>query len=142
MHGKSVILTLVHCFSKYFIALGHPYAISSIACTFFAKIVWLHGFPMSIVSDCDSVFTSVMWCHLIKMTYVKLRMSITFHRRRMASPRLPTRPSPCTLVASSTTAPRCGFSGFPGWNIATTLSPTLPCMPHRFRRFTIESPQR
>jgi hypothetical protein len=51
--GKSVILTVVDCFSKYahFIALGRPYSAASVAKAFFEGIVHLHGLPCSIVSD-------------------------------------------------------------------------------------------
>ena len=55
LSGKSIILIVVDCFSKYahFIALGHPYTAASIAYAFFDGIVRLHGFPTSIVSDQD-----------------------------------------------------------------------------------------
>ncbi|XP_021303751.1 uncharacterized protein LOC110430409 [Sorghum bicolor] len=67
--GKSVILTVVDCFSKYvhFIALGHPYTAASVARAFFDGIVRLHGFPSSIVSDRDPVFTEHVWHDLFKM---------------------------------------------------------------------------
>jgi hypothetical protein len=81
VHGKSVILTVVDCFSKYahFIAHSHPYSAASVACVFFDGIVWLHGFPTSIISDCDPVFTSHMWRDLFKMAGVQLRLSTAFH---------------------------------------------------------------
>jgi hypothetical protein len=55
VNGKSVILTVVDCFSKYahFIALSHPYTAASIARAFFDVVVRLHGFPSSIVCDRD-----------------------------------------------------------------------------------------
>ncbi|KAK1652389.1 hypothetical protein QYE76_070194 [Lolium multiflorum] len=79
--GKSVILTVVDCFSKYthFIALGHPYSAASVARAFFDDIVRLHGFPSSIVSDRDPVFTGHVWRDLFRMAGVKLRMSTAFH---------------------------------------------------------------
>ena len=79
--GKSVILTVVNCFSKYahFIVLGHPYTASSVARDFLDGIVQLHGFPTSIVSDRDPVFTGNVWRDLFKMAGVKLRMSTAFH---------------------------------------------------------------
>jgi hypothetical protein len=61
--GKSVIVTIIDCFSKYahFIALSHPYTTTSVARAFFDDIVRLHGFPLSIVSDRDPVFTGHVW---------------------------------------------------------------------------------
>jgi hypothetical protein len=58
VHGKFVILTVVDRFSKYahFIALGHPYTVTSVARAFFDGIVRLHRFPSSIVNDRDPVF--------------------------------------------------------------------------------------
>lgn len=49
--GKSVILTVVDCFSKYyhFIPLAHPYMAQSVAQAFFAEIVRLNGVPQSMV---------------------------------------------------------------------------------------------
>lgn len=51
VHGKSVILTVVDCFSKYayFITLSHPYLAASVARAFFEGIVHQHGFPNSII---------------------------------------------------------------------------------------------
>jgi hypothetical protein len=47
VNGKSVILTVVDRFSKYyhFIPLAHPYSAESVAQVFFAEIVRLHGIP-------------------------------------------------------------------------------------------------
>lgn len=61
--GKSVILTVVDCFSKYahFLPLAHPYSTSLIAWVFFAEIVRLRGIPLSIVSNRDPVFTYNFW---------------------------------------------------------------------------------
>jgi hypothetical protein len=60
--GKSVILTVVDRFSKYthFIALGHPYSVTTVAKAFFNSIVCLHGVPASMVSDREPVFTSML----------------------------------------------------------------------------------
>ena len=79
--GKSVVLTVVDCFSKmgHFIALGHPYSAQSVARAFFDNIVRLHGFPCSIVSDRDTVFTSHFWEELFKLAGVKLLRSSAFH---------------------------------------------------------------
>jgi hypothetical protein len=66
--GKSVILTLVDRFSKYyhFIPLAHPYSAESVAQAFFTKIVRLHRIPQSMVSHRDSVFTSTFWRELMR----------------------------------------------------------------------------
>ncbi|WVZ89126.1 LOW QUALITY PROTEIN: hypothetical protein U9M48_035574 [Paspalum notatum var. saurae] len=79
--GKSVILTVVDCFSKYahFIPLAHPYSAESVARVFFSEIVRLHGIPTSIVSDRDPVFTSVFWKELFTLMGTKLHMSSAFH---------------------------------------------------------------
>jgi hypothetical protein len=60
--GKSVILTVVDRFSKYahFIALGHPYSVTTVAKAFFNSIVCFHGVPASMVSDREPVFTSTL----------------------------------------------------------------------------------
>lgn len=51
VNGKSVILTVVDCFSKFahFVLLSHPYTAASVAKVFFQEIVRLHGLPSSIV---------------------------------------------------------------------------------------------
>jgi len=79
--GKSVILTVVDCFSKYyhFIPLAHPYTAESMAQAFFAEIVRLHGMPQSMVFDRDIVFTSAFWHELMRLTGVKLHMTSAFH---------------------------------------------------------------
>jgi hypothetical protein len=79
--GKSVILTVVDRFSKFahFIALSHPYSVSSAAKDFFDHIVRLHGTPCSLVSDRDLVFTSTLWKELFQLTGVTLRFSSAFH---------------------------------------------------------------
>jgi transposase InsO family protein len=79
--GKSIILTVVDCFSKYahFIPLSHPYSASSVAKAFFDEIVRLHGFPCSIVSDRDPVFTSHFWKELFRLAGVTLLLSSAFH---------------------------------------------------------------
>jgi hypothetical protein len=79
--GKSVILTVVHRFSKsaHFIPLSHPYTATSVARVFFAEIVRLHGIPSSIVSDRNPVFTSSFWCELFRLAGVKLQFTSVFH---------------------------------------------------------------
>jgi hypothetical protein len=78
---KSVILTVVDCFSKYvhFIPLGHPYTAASVARAFFDGIVQLHRLPTSIVSNQDPMFTGNVWHDLFKLADVTLRMSTAFH---------------------------------------------------------------
>ncbi|KAK3136157.1 hypothetical protein QOZ80_5BG0428960 [Eleusine coracana subsp. coracana] len=78
--GKSVILTVVDCFSKYahFIALAHPYTAESVARAFFDEIVRLHGIPTSITSDRDPVFTSAFWKELFSASGYKMTMSSAF----------------------------------------------------------------
>jgi hypothetical protein len=79
--GKSVILTVVDCFSKYchFIPLVHPYTAESVAQAFFTDIVRLHGVPQSMVSDRDLVFTSTFWCELMRLMGARLHMKTAFH---------------------------------------------------------------
>jgi len=81
VNGKTVILTIVDCFSKaaHFIALSHPYTATSVARAFFAEIVRLHGIPSSVVSDRDPMFTSPFWQELFKLPGVKLRFTSAFH---------------------------------------------------------------
>jgi hypothetical protein len=81
VRGKSVILTVVDRFSKYahFIPLAHPYSAETVAQSFFAEIVRLHGIPQSIVSDRDSVFTSNFWDELMRLSGTKLQMTTAFH---------------------------------------------------------------
>jgi hypothetical protein len=81
VHGRSVILTVVDCFSKYahFIPLSHPYTAASVARAFFDGVARLHGYSSSIVSDRDPVFTSCLWRDLFKLSGVQLRFSTAFH---------------------------------------------------------------
>ena len=81
VHGKSVILIVIDCFSKaaHFIALAHPYTAVSVARAFFTEVVRLHGFPSSIISDRDPVFTGHVWRDLFKCAGVQLWMSTAFH---------------------------------------------------------------
>jgi len=78
---KSVILMVVDRFSKYFhfIPLAHSYSAKSVAHVFFTDIVCLHGVPQSIVSDRDPVFTFIFWKELMRLTGIKLHMTIAFH---------------------------------------------------------------
>jgi transposase InsO family protein len=81
VNGKSVILTVIDCFSKavHFLPLGHPYTVTSVAKVFFEAIVRLHGLPESIISDRDPVFTSKFWIELCALSDVKLQLSLAFH---------------------------------------------------------------
>ena len=81
VNGKSVILTVVDCFSKFahFVPLSHPYTAASVAKVFFQEIVRLHGLPSSIVSDRDPVFTSAFWKELFSLAEVKLQFTSAFH---------------------------------------------------------------
>jgi transposase InsO family protein len=79
--GKSVVLTVVGCLSKYahFIPLAHPYSATTVAQRFFSEVVRLHGLPKSIVSDRDVVFTSKFWQELFRLSGVTLQMSSAYH---------------------------------------------------------------
>lgn len=81
VNSKIVILTVVDRLSKaaHFIPLGHPYTATSVARSFFDKVVRLHGLPASIVSDRDPVFTSNLWRELFRLSGTKLHMSSGFH---------------------------------------------------------------
>jgi hypothetical protein len=81
VQGKTIILSVVNLFTKYchFIPLAHPYTTESVAHTFFADIVRLHGVLQSIISDRDPVLTSAFWQELMWLTGTKLYMSSTFH---------------------------------------------------------------
>jgi hypothetical protein len=81
VHDKSIVLTVIDCFSKYahFLPLGHPYTETSAPRVFFDNIVRLHGIPSLIVSDKDPVFTSQFWRELFSLSRVKLNMSLAFH---------------------------------------------------------------
>jgi hypothetical protein len=86
--GKSVILTVVDCFSKYghFIALGHPYSIAFVAKAFFDDIIQLHGIPTSIVSDRDPIFNSNLWTELFRLVGTKLCTSLAFRPQTDGQP--------------------------------------------------------
>jgi hypothetical protein len=80
VQSKTIILSLVDCFSKYchFIPLAHPYT-ADVAHAFFTDIVHLHGVLQPIVSDRDPVFTSAFWQELMRLIGTKLYMSFAFH---------------------------------------------------------------
>ncbi|KAL0355193.1 UNVERIFIED_CONTAM: Transposon Ty3-I Gag-Pol polyprotein [Sesamum radiatum] len=79
--GKDSILVVVDRLTKYshFIALKHPYTVTSIAKVFFDQIYKLHGLPVSIVSDRDRLFTSRFWKELFTLSGVSLDMSTAYH---------------------------------------------------------------
>jgi len=62
-NDHSVIMVVVDRLSKYalFFPLKHPFTVASVAKTFVANVVRLHGIPTSIVSDRDKVFISSFW---------------------------------------------------------------------------------
>jgi protoheme ferro-lyase len=78
--GKSVTLTIVDRFTKYyhFIPMAHPYSAESVAQAFFSDIVRLHGIPQSIVSDRDPVFTSIFCKELMRLASIKLHITTAF----------------------------------------------------------------
>jgi hypothetical protein len=84
--GKSVVLTVVNCFSKYnhFLPLGHPYTAVSLTKVFFDNIVKLHGIPCSIVNDRDPVFTNTFWTELFRLSGVQLPMNAAFPANRQS----------------------------------------------------------
>lgn len=67
--GFSVILVVVDRLTKYahFMAMKHLCTALSVAKTFVAQIVQLHGIPTSIVTDRDWVFLSSFWRALFKL---------------------------------------------------------------------------
>jgi len=79
--AKSVILTVVDHFSKYyhFIPLAHPYLAESVAQVFFNEVIRLHGVPQSLVSVRDPVFTSLFWKELMGLSGTKLHTTSAFH---------------------------------------------------------------
>jgi protoheme ferro-lyase len=81
VHGKTIILSVVHHFSKYahFIPLAHSYTVESVAQAFYTDIIRLHGIPQSIISDRDPVFTSTFWSELMRLSGTKLLMSSAFY---------------------------------------------------------------
>jgi hypothetical protein len=88
VRGKSVILTVVDRFNKYyhFIPLAHPYLVESVAQAFFAEIVCLHDVLQSMVSDRDAVFTSKFWRELMRLMGTKLHMTSAFHPQSDGQP--------------------------------------------------------
>jgi hypothetical protein len=78
--GKSVVLTVIDRFSKYghFIALGHPYSVTTVTTAFFTNIIRLHRFLALIVSDRDPVFTSRVWQEMFKLSGTQLCLSSAF----------------------------------------------------------------
>ena len=62
-NGHIVIMVIVDRLKKYahFVALRHPYTAATIAKSFIANVVRLHGVLTSIVSDRDKVFISSFW---------------------------------------------------------------------------------
>jgi len=80
-NDHSVIMVVVDRLSKYahFIPLKHPFTAASVAKTFVANVVRLHGIPTSIVSDRDKVFISSFWQTLFQLQGTQLCMSSSYH---------------------------------------------------------------
>jgi len=80
-NGHFVIMVVVDHLSKYahFIPLKHPFTTASVAKTFVANVVRLHGIPTSIVSDRDKVFISSFWQTLFQLQGTQLCMSSSYH---------------------------------------------------------------
>jgi transposase InsO family protein len=79
--GKSIILTVLDCLSKYahLIPLAHPYSVTTVAHKLFSEIVRLHGLPKSIVSDRDVIFASRFYQELFRLSAMKLQMTSAYH---------------------------------------------------------------
>ena len=61
--SKNVIMVVVDRFTKYghFIALSHPFTISTVVSAYMDYVFKLHGNPTSIVSDMRPIFLSEFW---------------------------------------------------------------------------------
>lgn len=79
--GKNVIFVVVDRLSKYahFIAMSHPYTISSVAQALFDNVFKFQGMPKTIVSDHDRVFLSEFWQQLFKLQGTSLHFSSSYH---------------------------------------------------------------
>jgi hypothetical protein len=79
--GNTVIMVVVDRLSKYayFVALKHPFTAITVAKSFIANVVKMHGIPVSIVSDRDKVFLSSFWKTLFHLQGTQLNMSSSYH---------------------------------------------------------------
>ena len=79
--GKDVIMVVVDRLTKYshFIALGHPFTISTVANAFMENVYKLHGNPSSIVSDREPTFISRFWQDLFQLQGVSIKLSSSYH---------------------------------------------------------------
>ncbi|CAL1390315.1 unnamed protein product [Linum trigynum] len=79
--GKTVLLVVVDRLTKsaHFLPLSHPYTARSVADTFLAGVIKLHGLPRSIVSDRDRAFTSKFWRELFRLSGTQLQLSSSYH---------------------------------------------------------------
>ena len=64
--GKNVVMVVVDRLTKYghFIALAHPFIVTTIATAYVDYVYRLHGNPTLIVSDCGPTFLSRFWQEL------------------------------------------------------------------------------
>ena len=79
--GKDVIMVVVDRLTKYshFIALVHPFAVSTVAAAYLDHVFKLHGNPSTIVSDRGPVFTSRFWQDLFKLQGMAIHLSSSYH---------------------------------------------------------------
>jgi hypothetical protein len=79
--GNTVILVVMDrlFMAAHFVALKHPYTMTSVAKAFMDNIIKLHGLPKSIVSDPDRIFTSKFWQELFQLQDTKLKLSSGYH---------------------------------------------------------------
>ncbi|GBG63470.1 hypothetical protein CBR_g38088 [Chara braunii] len=80
-HGKSQVMVIVDCFSKYVVFVPFPFEARTelVVQKFFDHWVSEHGIPLSILSDRDTRFTSQNWQELVRVYGSKLLMSSGRH---------------------------------------------------------------
>ena len=64
--GKNVIMVVVDRLTKYghFIALAHPFTVTTVATAYVDYVYKLHGNPILILSNCGPTFLSRFWQEL------------------------------------------------------------------------------
>ena len=77
--GKSVIMVVVDCLSKYayFLPLSHSFTATTVAQSFIHNIVKLHGVPASLIRDRDKFFLSSFWKTLFHLQGTQLCFTST-----------------------------------------------------------------